>query len=100
LIYIPSFSYFIIFCSDNGDATIDGKVPQGRLTQWIGTAVCLNDEDGLGVSAPATLTVIQPLMLSMTLPYSAIKAEELQVKLTVWNSLTKCMAVSMLSHIL
>jgi len=74
-------------------ANVDTKVPD-TITQWIGNAVCLNDEDGLGVSPPATLTAFQPFFVSMNLPYSVIRTERLQIKLTVANYLNKCMAVS------
>jgi len=87
-----------VLCSDDGEASVDTKVPD-TITQWIGNAVCMNYEDGLGVSAPAALTAFQPFFVSMNLPYSVIRTEKLQVKLTVSNYLTKCMAVSTLRRL-
>jgi len=78
--------------SGNGRAVVPSTVPD-TITEWVGNAVCLNDQDGLGVSEPASLIAFQPFFVSMRLPYSVIRGEKLPVRVTVSNYQSKCMAV-------
>ena len=79
--------------SSAGSATVPSTVPD-TITEWVGNAVCLHDEYGLGVSAPASLIGFQPFFVSMNLPYSVIRTEKMPVAVTVSNYLSKCLAVS------
>ena len=75
------------------DVTTDG---QGRarlrreapdsITTWVLRAVALSKEHGLGI-AESELRVFQPFFLQVDLPYSAIRGEELPVKVALYNYL-------------
>ena len=74
-------------------AKVESKLPH-TITEWVGNAMCVNSEDGLGVSEPASVTTFQSFFVSATLPYSAIRGEKIPVALTVFNYLDKCLPVS------
>lgn len=76
--------------------TVEAKAPD-TITQWIGNAVCVHEEDGLGVADPVNLTVFQPFFVHVSLPYSVIRDEKIPVAVTVYNYMPECMPVSMKS---
>ncbi|KAK2881130.1 hypothetical protein Q8A67_018398 [Cirrhinus molitorella] len=55
-------------------------------------AFCLSSK-GLGLAPPAQLTVFQPFFLDLSLPYSIIRGEIIELKATVFNYLSKCIMV-------
>ena len=64
------------------------------ITEWVASAVCTNENTGLGVSPPVTIKAFQPFFASFTLPYSVIRGERLPIKVTVFNYLEDCIVVS------
>ncbi|XP_042903033.1 alpha-2-macroglobulin isoform X2 [Parasteatoda tepidariorum] len=60
------------------------KLPDS-ITQWIGRAVCLNTEDGLGISDDTNITAFQAFFIDYTLPLSAIRGEEFDVIVSLSN---------------
>lgn len=85
--------YSVFSDSDDGVATVPSVVPD-TITEWVGNAVCLSSEDGLGVPEAARLVAFQPFFVSMNLPYSVIREEKMPVAVTVSNYQSQCMAVS------
>ena len=83
----------ICVCSDAGTAVSEFQVPH-TITEWVGNAVCLSSDKGVGVAKAASFTAFQPFFVSMSLPYSVIRGEELPVAVTVSNYLTDCLPVS------
>ena len=79
-----------------GEASLEVELPH-TITQWVGNAMCNNQEDGLGVAAPVHITAFQPFFVSVNLPYSAIRGEIIPITVTVSNYLSECLTVSMLS---
>ena len=69
---------------DTGKTVIMAKVPD-TITSWIASAFALSDASGLGVSKPTSLKVFQPFFVSLTLPYSVIRGEEVSIITTVFN---------------
>lgn len=69
------------------------KVPD-TITSWIASAFAMSDASGLGVSKPTSLKVFQPFFVSLTLPYSVIRGEEVSIITTVFNYEKKCLTVS------
>ena len=69
----------------NGNATLSLQAPDS-ITTWVLRAVALSKEKGLGV-AEDELRVFQPFFLTVDLPYSAIRGEELPVKVSIYNYL-------------
>ena len=72
---------------------IMAKVPD-TITSWIASAFAMSDAAGLGVSKPTSLKVFQPFFVSLTLPYSVIRGEEVSIITTVFNYENKCLTVS------
>ena len=70
---------------EDGHATVSAEVPDS-ITTWMLRAVAMSQEHGLGV-AEAGLTVFQPFFLQVDLPYSAVRGEELPVKVALYNYL-------------
>lgn len=68
------------------------KVPD-TITTWVGNTICTNNETGIGVSEPASLTVFKPFFVSYTFPYAAVRGEKLPLKVSVFNFLTTCINV-------
>ena len=62
---------------------IDATVPD-TITSWVAEAFSFSQHNGLGVSAPATLTVIKPFFISLELPYS-ISYEEVSIIVLIFN---------------
>ncbi|XP_038079192.1 pregnancy zone protein-like isoform X3 [Patiria miniata] len=78
---------------DMGEAELDLDVPH-TITEWVGNGFCLSAETGLGVADTATLRAFQPFFVSLTLPYSIIRGEEVGIKATVFNYLSdECMVI-------
>ena len=68
------------------------------ITSWIATAFAMSNSSGLGISKPSSLKVFQPFFVSLTLPYSVIRGEEVSIIATVFNYESKCLTVSTCCH--
>ncbi|XP_022095185.1 alpha-2-macroglobulin-like isoform X2 [Acanthaster planci] len=78
---------------DLGEAELDLDVPH-TITEWVGNGFCTSAETGLGVADTTTLRAFQPFFVSLTLPYSIIRGEEVTIKATVFNYLSdQCMVI-------
>eukprot|EP00092_Neocalanus_flemingeri_P108736 GFUD01139655.1.p1 GENE.GFUD01139655.1~~GFUD01139655.1.p1 ORF type:complete len:1716 (-),score=430.19 GFUD01139655.1:66-5213(-) len=55
------------------------------ITSWVGEAICMNNEFGLGVSKPASLLVSQDFFAEIRLPYSVKRGETFPLNVTVFN---------------
>ena len=69
----------------SGTATLKMDAPDS-ITTWDLRAVALSPDKGLGV-AESSLRVFQDFFLTADLPYSAIRGEELPLKVTLYNYL-------------
>ena len=74
------------------------KVPD-TTTSWIASAFAMSNSSGLGVSKPATLKVFQSFFVSLTLPYSVIRDEEVSIIATVFYYESKCLTVSKIRNL-
>jgi CD109 antigen len=84
--YFPETWIWAETMTDNaGKATLEYEAPDS-ITTWDLRAVALSPEKGLGI-AEASLVVFQPFFLQADLPYSAIRGEELPVKIALYNYL-------------
>ncbi|GAB1609825.1 pregnancy zone protein-like [Argonauta hians] len=70
------------------------KVPD-TITTWIGNAICINKEAGIGVSDQINLQVFKPFFVSYTLPYSAVRGEKVPLLISVFNYLSLCLTVKL-----
>ena len=69
----------------SGSATVGVEAPDS-ITTWMLRAVGMSKEHGLGIGEDQ-LRVFQPFFLTVDLPYSAIRGEELPVKVALFNYL-------------
>lgn len=82
--------YFLF--SSSGQTVISERMPHS-ITEWVGSAMCVNSASGLGISAPARVRGFQPFFASFTLPYSVIRGEKVPILLSVFNYLSDCLVV-------
>ncbi|XP_025032539.1 alpha-2-macroglobulin-like protein 1, partial [Python bivittatus] len=88
---VTEASTLFLFCSEEGKAVHSVTVPD-TITEWNANAFCLADI-GFGLSRLTTIRVFQPFFLDLTLPYSVIRGETFQIKVTVFNFLKDCIQV-------
>ncbi len=74
-----------LITDESGHGSIDLVAPDS-ITTWQLRAVGMSREHGLGISE-AELTVFQEFFLQVDLPYSAIRGEELPVRVALYNYL-------------
>ncbi|GFR23611.1 murinoglobulin-1 [Trichonephila clavata] len=55
------------------------------ITEWIGSAVCVNAEDGLGLSNTTSIKGFQAFFISYTLPSSVIRGEEFVLVVSIFS---------------
>ncbi|KAI7792335.1 alpha-2-macroglobulin-like protein 1 [Triplophysa rosa] len=75
----------------SGSVPLTKTVPD-TITKWATDAFCTSSV-GFGVAPSTALTAFLPFFVSLTLPYSVIRGEELTLKATVFNYLSKCIMV-------
>ncbi|XP_078507514.1 alpha-2-macroglobulin-like [Lissotriton helveticus] len=78
---------------DTGTIELQYTIPD-TITEWKASAFCLAPDTGFGLSPTTSLTAFQPFFTDMTLPYSVIRGEAFQLKVTVFNYLDKSIRVS------
>ena len=70
---------------EDGATVVPVDAPDS-ITTWMLRAVGMSKEHGLGIGE-ASLRVFQPFFLTVDLPFSAIRGEELPVKVALFNYL-------------
>ncbi|TRY74304.1 hypothetical protein DNTS_002941, partial [Danionella cerebrum] len=78
----------------SGSTSIAVTVPD-TITTWEADAFCLSPK-GFGLAPTSVLTVFQPFFLELTLPYSIVRGESLELKATVFNYLPQCIKVEVI----
>lgn len=66
------------------------------ITTWETEAFCLSDQ-GFGLAPRQEIKIFQPFFLELTLPYSIISGEHFELKATIFNYLSSCIMVRMLT---
>ncbi|XP_077555844.1 pregnancy zone protein-like isoform X10 [Haemaphysalis longicornis] len=79
---------------EHGELSFKEKIPH-TITEWVGSTVCINSDDGIGVSDPAKIKAFQPFFASFNLPYSVVRGELVPVKVSVFNYLEKCLPIDL-----
>ena len=79
-------------CRLSGEMDIIQELPH-TVTSWVGGGFCTNLETGIGVSESTTIKGFQPFFVSLTLPYSMIRNEVINLPVTVFNYLSECLNV-------
>ncbi|XP_059143998.1 CD109 antigen-like [Physella acuta] len=76
-----------VFVGDDGSASITATVPD-TITSWVVSAFAINSNSGLGVApTQAHLKVFRPFFVSLNLPYSVTRGEQLALQANVFNYL-------------
>ncbi|XP_077982153.1 CD109 antigen-like isoform X2 [Glandiceps talaboti] len=79
---------------EDGRAVFTGTVPD-TITSWVASAFSVSTEDGFGVSPTTTsMDAFKPFFVSLSLPYSVVRGEELAMKALVFNYQTYDMEVT------
>ena len=81
------------FRSENGTKSIDVTVPD-TITSWYASAFGMSKLAGLGVADATMIRVFQPFFISLVLPYSVIRGEEVTVPAVLFNYMEdSCLSV-------
>jgi CD109 antigen len=87
------FSEVVI--SVDGQAVIKANVPD-TITSWVASAFAVSSVMGLGIAEPpAMITVFKPFFISLNLPYSVIRGEEVVLQIIVFNYMATDQAVKL-----
>lgn len=84
--FFPETMIFTNITADaNGTAKLTQIVPD-TITEWVANAFALNVNSGLGIAAmTANFTVFQNFFVSLQLPYSVVRGEEVVIQANVFN---------------
>ncbi|XP_048243517.1 CD109 antigen-like isoform X8 [Haliotis rufescens] len=73
----------------DGKAVISTTVPD-TITSWVASAFAVNAQSGLGIApTSAKIRVFRPFFVSLNLPYSVTRGEQLALQAIVFNYLTQ-----------
>nr|XP_009861615.2 C3 and PZP-like alpha-2-macroglobulin domain-containing protein 8 [Ciona intestinalis] len=65
------------------------------ITTWQADAVSLNPNTGIGISKLQNIRAFKNFFVDFTIPYSAIRGEQVQIPLTVYNYQNVCSEVNL-----
>uniref|UniRef100_A0A8C6RXJ9 Alpha-2-macroglobulin n=1 Tax=Nannospalax galili TaxID=1026970 RepID=A0A8C6RXJ9_NANGA len=92
--YFPeTWIWDLVMVNSSGVAEVGVTVPD-TITEWKAGALCLSNDNGLGLSPTASLRAFQPFFVELTMPYSVVRGETFTLKATVVNYLPTCIRVS------
>ncbi|KAF2350143.1 Alpha-2-macroglobulin [Trinorchestia longiramus] len=77
---------------DSGIYTEDRILPD-TITEWVGRAVCVHPDQGVGISASTSITTFTSFFIDLTLPPSIKVGEILPVKISVFNYFNTSLSV-------
>ncbi|XP_073719211.1 complement C4 isoform X2 [Misgurnus anguillicaudatus] len=83
--YFPQSWMWILTDSDNAGNVKHRAVAPDSITTWEIQAVGISSRKGFCIAEPKPLKVFQDFFVSVTLPYSVKRNEQLQVKAVVYN---------------
>ena len=78
---IPSLH---LFTSGNGVSETTLSIPHS-ITTWVVQGVGVSGTAGMCVAAPHQITVFRDFFVQLSLPYSVIRGEQIEVQATVYN---------------
>ncbi|XP_060062599.1 CD109 antigen-like [Ylistrum balloti] len=77
----------------DGHVTIAATIPD-TITSWVASAFAVNTKSGLGIApTSAKVEAFRPFFVSLTLPYSVVRGEQLVLQANVFNYMTMDMDV-------
>ena len=72
------------FYREDGTAEIRVTTPH-TITTWVIQAVAINNETGLGLALPLQIVSKKDFFVSLTMPYSVKRGEQISILATVFN---------------
>ncbi|KAG0728380.1 Murinoglobulin-1 [Chionoecetes opilio] len=86
--YFPDTWLWLIHHIDStaGNTSTTLSLPH-TITEWVGKAVCVHPQQGVGLSSTASIVTFTPFFIDLTLPPSIQRGEILPVKISVFNYL-------------
>ncbi|XP_042877999.1 alpha-2-macroglobulin-like isoform X10 [Penaeus japonicus] len=92
--YFPeTWLWKLFFLTDPSGVLSEQYTLPDTITEWVGKAVCVNPEKGLGISPRAAITTFTPFFVDLTLPPTIKRGEILPVKISVFNYLEQALPV-------
>uniref|UniRef100_A0A671SI11 CD109 molecule n=1 Tax=Sinocyclocheilus anshuiensis TaxID=1608454 RepID=A0A671SI11_9TELE len=76
--------FYFLRCSNSVSDSFHFTVPDS-LTSWVAFAIVMSENLGLGISAPAELTVFRDFFVSLNLPEFLIRGELLLLDVNLFN---------------
>ena len=83
IIYI-TIIFYLSYCSEDGRVLFHVTMPD-TITTWVLQAIGVSNTTGFGLTPPFTLKSFKSLFVSIKLPYSAQRGEQVSVIATVYN---------------
>ncbi|TKC50091.1 hypothetical protein EI555_001173, partial [Monodon monoceros] len=76
----------------SGEDTLSVQVPDS-ITSWVGEAVGLSAERGLGIAEPTLLKTFKTFFVDFTLPPNVVRGEQAKIPLSIYNYMDTCIEV-------
>ncbi|XP_060000646.1 C3 and PZP-like alpha-2-macroglobulin domain-containing protein 8 isoform X3 [Lagenorhynchus albirostris] len=73
----------------SGEDTLSVQVPDS-ITSWVGEAVGLSAERGLGIAESTLLKTFKPFFVDFTLPPNVVRGEQAKIPLSIYNYMDTC----------
>ncbi|XP_050718244.1 alpha-1-inhibitor 3-like isoform X4 [Eriocheir sinensis] len=93
--YFPETFLWDLNVLRNGTHTQELSLPH-TITEWVGKAVCVHPDHGIGESPKASIITFTPFFIDLTLPPSVQRGEILPVKISVFNYLDESLPVKVI----
>ena len=86
LIFSVNFLEFSLtfFYSPDGILKMGVTMPD-TITTWVMQAVAINNKTGLGLATPLSIVVKRDFFISLNMPYSVKRGEQVSLLATVFN---------------
>ncbi|XP_064116354.1 alpha-2-macroglobulin-like, partial [Macrobrachium nipponense] len=92
--YFPeTWLWEIVVISESGETAKEVELPD-TVTTWVGEAICLHPELGIGLSPKSSITSFVPFFLDLSHPATARRNEKVPVLVSVLNYLTTSLPVT------
>ena len=83
---------YVLMFRDTGVSEENLTLPD-TITEWVGSAVCVHETKGVGISEVASITTFRDFFAQLTLPPSVKRGETFPVKISVFNYLKESLPV-------
>ncbi|XP_035206325.1 alpha-2-macroglobulin-like isoform X2 [Stegodyphus dumicola] len=91
--YFPETWLWELHTIDSKGETIVKRQLPHTITEWVGEAMCIHSNTGLGFSETSSIITFQPFFVSMQLPDSVIRYEIVPISVYVISHLTECLPI-------